>query len=255
MMNFPLNLAVGFAQPVNQVGNYVYYKAGSAGGADPSIKVKTDQGDEYILMPGQGFRLDKKTFTNLQVTNAGGVATIIGLLMIADGGFFDNRVTGSVEVIDGGKARTLAGSAFIGTSNAAATAGNYGFVQLWNPPGSGKNIIVERITASSATAGAFGMFVANVAIANSSGVTPVSKKAAAGVPASVTQIRYEINAVGTVTGSSGFMDSRSNQANSSVEFKVVEPIIVTPGYGVHVGTGVTNQDIRAVFEWFEESNA
>jgi hypothetical protein len=103
-------------------------------------------------MPGQGFRLDKKTFTNLQVTNYGGQATIIGALLIADGGFFDNRVTGSVEVIDGGRTRALNNGSFIGTNGIAGSAGNISHLQMWNPVGSGVNVFVDSMSMGALAA-------------------------------------------------------------------------------------------------------
>ncbi|MBN9357540.1 MAG: hypothetical protein J0I15_13890 [Herbaspirillum huttiense] len=249
MMNFPLNLAVGAAQPVSQVGNYVYYKAGSAGGADPSIKVKTDLGDEYILMPGQGFRLDKRTFTNLQVTNAAGQATIIGMLLIADGGFFDNRVTGSVEVIDGGKARTLAGGAFMGGVQCPAGAGLYSHLQLWNPPGSGKNIIIESATYSSSQNGGV-FFRTNAAALSSLQGNGVAKLAGAAV--SAAELRYQtINAY--QSGNNMLVLNLSAGQFSTFNFK--EPVVLKPGNGFLIIETIANVDITGCIEWYEESNA
>lgn len=250
MMNFPLNLVVNGMQPVSQVGNYVYYKAGSAGGADPSIKVKTDLGDEYILMPGQGFRLDNRFFNNLQVTNAGGQATVIGMLLIADGGFFDNRTTGSVEVIDGGKSRTLGGGAFMGGVQCGTTAGQNSHVQIWNPLGSGKNVIVESITYSSNSNGGILFRTGNVAAANMLG-NGVSKLAG-GAVASVAQLRYQTNATGLGGGNMMIVGIAAAQF-STYTFK--EPVVVPPGQGLLVLQGTQAADVTGNFEWYEESNA
>lgn len=69
MIDFPFKLAVGEAVQANLYGSNVKYVVGSAGGADPSIKVKTDGGDEYVLLPGQGFSFKNKVFTKLNISN------------------------------------------------------------------------------------------------------------------------------------------------------------------------------------------
>ncbi|OXY50506.1 hypothetical protein P730_19375 [Salmonella enterica subsp. enterica serovar Enteritidis str. SHSE004] len=247
MMNFPLNLAVGAAQPVSQVGNYVYYKAGSAGGADPSIKVKTDLGDEYILMPGQGFRLDKRTFTNLQVTNAAGQATIIGMLLIADGGFFDNRTTGSVEVVDGGKARTLAGSAFVGYGFQGGSAGNISQVMLWNNGNGLKSLFVEQISifvGNTAVQG-IGMRSASASIGGTM-VTAKSKKLGS-TDSTTAEIRYISGALGGTVA-----DTMMNLTQGTSIFKCSEPIVIPPGKGLLLFNGVANDSLGVNFEFFEE---
>lgn len=250
MMNFPLNLAVGAAQPVYQVGNYVYYKSGSAGGADPSIKVKTDLGDEYILQPGQGFRLDNRVFGNLQITNAGGVNTIIGQVLIADGGFFDNRVTGSVEVIDGGKNRTLAASVFYGYGYSVPVANQYGYVQLYNPAASGKRVVLGQITyAANQAASVIGHLTIY-----SSGLASFwgnAKNKNIGAPDSSAQIRTQQSAgvLSTAYMADLYMPGALNQT-----LKFNEPIILTPGTGVMIDSPM-GVGLSANFEFYEEVNA
>ena len=248
MMNFPLNLAVGFAQPVNQVGNYVYYKAGSAGGADPSIKVKTDQGDEYILLPGQGFRLDKKTFTNLQVTNAGGQATIIGALLIADGGFFDNRTTGSVEVIDGGKNRTLAGGAFLAAGYKSGLAGNGVAALLWNPAGSGKRLVMSAFAVNSATSTAMNVSAATATYGAKQGNG--NSKMLGGA-----QSVGELWAGNGAAPAGTVLMSISAVAAQVFEKKFAEPLVIRPGNGFAIFSGGSGADLGCYFEYFEETDA
>ncbi len=247
MMNFPLNLAVGFAQPVNQVGNYVYYKAGSAGGADPSIKVKTDQGDEYVLMPGQGFRLDKKTFTNLQVTNYGGQATIIGALLIADGGFFDNRMSGSVEVIDGGRTRALNNGSFMGVAAIGPGAGNIGIVQLWNPAASGKNVFVDSVKINSAAANGIYMLDSNAALP-----TLYSTAAPKRLGGSVSVMELRVNQQAAQPAGRN-MWSGSVAAGSVIPIDLKGSILIPPGYGLMVNGNTAAVNINASFEWYEET--
>lgn len=249
MMNFPLNLPATGMQPVYQVGNYVYYTAGTAGGADPSIKVKTDLGDEYILKPGQGFRLDSRTFGSLQISNAGGAATIIGMVTIADGGFFDNRVTGSVEVIDGGKARTLGGGAFMASTQCVAGAGQNPYIELWNQVGSGKNVVLESVSYSSTVNGGIGFKLHNVGISTFA-ANGISKFAGAAVSLASLRTQASAAAIG-----GGNLIQTSINAGTFQTFAFKEPIVLPPGNGFLIVQSTQATDVSAAFEWYEESNA
>ncbi len=249
MMNFPLNLAVNGTASLSQVGNYVYYSTGSAGGADQSLKVKTDAGDEYILKPGQGFRLDGRNFNTLLFSNNANAATIVGTVLIADGGFFDNRVAGSVEVIDGGKARTLGGGAFMGGVQGGSTAGQYTHVQIWNPAGSGKNVIVESVTYSSGGNGGIYMRTNAAALGSLLGNGPA--KLANGA-LSAAELRYQTLAAFAGGGNMLVLNLAAGQFST---FTFKEPVVLKPGNGFLVIQTIGGNDVNAAFEWYEESNA
>ena len=260
MMNFPVNLAVNGFQPVNQYGNYVYYKAGSAGGADPTIKVKTDGGDEYFLMPGQGFRLDKSTFTSLIITNYANAGTITGTLVIADGAFFDNRVIGTVDIagvvsvngtvttIDKGHDRSVAGATYVAGVTVPA-GGGQAFEQLWNPVGSGKNVIVssfELMTNPSAslmvslTTGALASQVAN----------GVQNKNLGSAVAAVAQLRTQQG--GTLTGKVKLFDLQL-QSITTKQYKFSDPLIIRPGYGLLFEGSIDGAaSVTGLFDFYEE---
>lgn len=244
-MNFPINLAVNASQQVSQVGNYVYYSSGSAGGADPSLKIKTDGGQEYILLPGQGFNLGTVNFNSLFITNAAGQQTIIGKLLIADGGFFDNRVTGQVEVIDGGMARTLGDVAFMGIGGSAASAGKYSSVHLFNPTAD-KAIILKRLSASSQAGGSLFVSPVSAAAANLSGNAKSKRVGSATV--SNAAIRWDQTAAQYVDRY--FVQNIA--ANAIYDLKFEEPLAIMPGYGVAVW-GALAQDINAAFEFYERA--
>lgn len=214
----------------------------------PPIKVKTDLGDEYILQPGQGFRLDNRTFGNLQITNAGGVNTIIGQVLIADGGFFDNRVTGSVEVIDGGKNRTMAGVAFIGAVGEAPGSGQNTSVQLWNPYSNTKNLIVPRLTASSSNSGgSIGLYRAIAALPTAQGNGKAKKL---GGPISSALMYSQVGAAMSAADKIYY-----NTIQGGLPFLIVfaEPIVVPPGFGITAMQALTNNDLQVTYEWYEES--
>lgn len=248
MMSFPINLAVNAMQPVSQVGNYVYYSAGSAGGADPSIKVKTDGGDEYTLLPGQGFRLDGRSFNLLMISNAGNAATIIGKVLIADGGFFDNRTTGSVEVIDGGKNRTLAGGAFIASGYKSGLAGNGVAALLWNPVGSGKRLVMSAFGVNSATSTAMNVSAATASYGAKQGNG--NSKMLGGA-----QSVGELWAGNGAAPAGTVLMSISAVAAQVFEKKFAEPLVIRPGNGFAIFSGGSGADLGCYFEYFEETDA
>ncbi len=248
MIDFPFKLAVGEAVQANIYGSMVKYVIGSAGGADPSIRVKTDGGDEYVLLPGQGFKFDNKAFTKLNISNAGGVTPVIGRLLLADSDFIDNRTSGSVEVIDGGKNRTMAGITFMGLVGSPPAAAKYSHTQLFNPANSGKNLIIEAVTFST-TGTNLSCYLrsSNAALTTLSGPGSCKKL---GAPASVGTMYSDANAVllGTAT-----LHAFDSSPNVPFTYRCNEPIICPPGFGLIAANGWVNNQLDVNYEWYEEN--
>jgi len=248
MQNFPLNIPINQTNTTFIQGRFLYYESGSAGGADASIKIVItgSDGTEVILKPGQGFRL-ADSYTSLTILNNKNQAGIIGNLVIDDGSFFDNRVVGNVEVIDGGKARTMAGGAFMGAASVAPGAGLKAVTQLWNPAGSGKNLIVSQLTANVGNmdgyyfAASQGNTVATIANGQSK---KIGGAAAVGI--------IQCGPLAAVVTLGIPMQSFSLQAQSSYTFKLTEPIVIPPGYGLVGYPSAANNPAGASFEWYEE---
>lgn len=169
-------------------------------------------------------------------------------VQISGGGAGSNRVLGEVAVIDGGRARVLAGLAFIGYAYAAPVVGNLSHVQLWNPGASGKNLVVEQVSTFTQGAGLSGFagLGANVALTGLIG-SPPSKKVG-GAASAVAQLRSQANAAIL-----GLLPSMFNMTIQGPLFKPNEPIIVPPGFGLNIVNGADNQDLGAHFEYFEEA--
>jgi len=151
MQYYDLNIGVTGSRFIDVRASFIYFLNGSAGGSDTTIKVKNESGgDEILLKPGQAFRLPNGQFYNRWIiSNYLGQAAIVGQLLLGEGDFFDGRISGSVEVIDGGKARVLADATYIGAASQIAVAAQNSHCQLWNPAGSGENLIVEQIFLAS----------------------------------------------------------------------------------------------------------
>jgi hypothetical protein len=247
MTNYPLLIAAGATLSINTQSSFVYYESASAGGADTSIKLVTENGDEFILKVGQGARL-KKDFKSLYVSNVKGQGTIIGNLVLSDGDFVDHRVVGTVEVIDGGKNRTMAGIAFMVGGGSGAVAAQMSQSQLWNPVGSNVNIVLSTISLSASSATSYTIGPTAQAPMTGLNRTGISKKVGAG--AAKGEARGQASAVNLVTGA---MQYGYLQANVVYPYKFSEPIVLMPGFGLGVALDQPNVGLLTTFEWYEEA--
>lgn len=169
-------------------------------------------------------------------------------IQIAGGGAGSDRVLGEVSVINGELARVKAGACFIGPVNQAGVAGQYSYTELWNPAGSGKNLILNKISAQCLTA-AVSLYVArhNAALATLAG-NGISKITSGGTGAA--ELRAGTNAV-LVGAPMGYFAIAA--ASDSKDFDFSEPLIIQPGAGVLVNTLLFNVNLSATFQWIEES--
>lgn len=230
-------------------GKYIAYYAGSAGGGDSTITVRHDLSSTgVILKPGQAYRLppDKGAATEWTLSPFTAGSAIKGTVVIGDGRIDDARISGSVEVIDGGKARTIAGIAYTGYGFTAAGAGLLSHVQLWNAAGSGKNLIVEQLVISSDLTGSFGVRFHNAALSTILNTVPNKKASGA---ASAATLRSQTNA--TALGSASLWGGFSSNTSQAL-FTPKEPIIVEPGFGLVALNSSPNANLTATFEFYED---
>lgn len=249
MQLYDITIAPNNTRQLDAPGSYFYYYNGSAGGADSTITMRgLSSGLRIVLKPGQAFRLPRgESETSWVLTNFSNTATIVGTVIVGDGDITDNRVTGSVEVVDGGKNRSLSGNAFSAIVTQAAVAGQYQYVQLWNPSGSNKNLIVESVAVSTTIAGECGCFQYNTQL-TASVATPACKRNA--YASSVGQLKNGSFAAFLI--SNGFFMDGYLQANLIYEKDFKEPIIIEPGKGLCLATPPSAAVIGS-YEYFEES--
>lgn len=243
------SVAPGGVRELHCQGSYVYFYAGSAGGADATIGVKMDaRGERVLLMPGQAFRMEPgQQAQRWIISNHAGQATISGRLVIGSGQIDDNRVTGSVEVIDGGKNRSRGNGAYTMPNGVTAGAGLYPFHGIYNPAGSGKVVMVNGITMSSTTAQAIYLEY-GAGDPGGSVNTPVNKNV--GGVSSVAALGRQ--------GSSGAAPGNALvyvnvQANNTFDFKFSEPVVINPGYYVRAIGGTVATELGSTFQFYEES--
>jgi hypothetical protein len=209
-----------------------------------AVNVRLDIGGRLAnIQAGEGYK--GRQFQGLEISDASG-AVNTGWILVADDDYTNNRVVGEVSVIDGGKARTLSNRALSYWTQKGQIAAEYSAVQLWNPAGSGANLIIEKITIASLINTGFSHAQHNVALAAVLG-TPMSKLLGA-VSASVCQPR-----AASAAAMAGQAFAISNgAASNSIIFQPPEPIVVPPGWGHIVWGQALNADISATWDWFEE---
>lgn len=171
-------------------------------------------------------------------------------VQIAGGGVGSDRVLGEVSVIEGGRARTLAGQAFGATFGATPAAGNYQFFQLWNPAGTGKRVVVQEITVLSdqtAVSQAVRLAFHAAAVGAVRAVNP--RKLRAG-PAPSCEVRELAQATPILAGGAmGFTWVSKGQVQPIV---LKDPLIILPGEGLLFETTVAAVHVQVGAQWFEE---
>lgn len=248
MNDFPFSLAVGQVLPITMQGNYMAFAECTAGPQFATLRVQAESGGyTFRLKPGQSIRLPESS-NGFKISNADAVNTIDGVLKVGGSGsdFNDNRITGDVSIIDGGRSRTLVNQAFMGVASCPAVAAQFSQSQLWNPPASGKRIVVKSIAVGSTAAQQVILRTAVAPLANANGFC---KSKLSGGADGVCQIRYENNAAPSGVNQ---LDITYMVANDSKLRPFTEPLVLLEGAGLNVAGGTVNVAQVAIFETVEE---
>lgn len=200
------------------------------------------------VLAGQGLR--GYQFKRLTLRNRSGVGNVVRLL-VADELFIDDRITGSVEVIDGGRNRSMVSAAFMGVGYSNAGAGLNAHVQLYNPPGSGKRLVVKSVKVIAYVES----WNADLRMLNSPLVGNESAPACKmlGGASGVAQLRDQAHDSLLFSGGS-LMTFGGASAGSSDAFRFEEPILIGPGSGIVVFLYQQGKALQVPIEWFEEPN-
>ena len=245
VQSYDLNIPVGQSQAIDVAGDCVQFISAIDPFAVIEIRPNFAQGN-ITLKPGQGMRFSEQVQRWI-VFNKGSVA-LTGALLIGTGDFFDQRISGTVDVIDGGKARTLGGIAMMGYGVIAAVAAKFSRVQLWNPAGSGKRLCVESVIGSTGATPTFMYAQYSAAPLGTLIQNGISKMS--GGTASVATINVDTTAVSAVWA--GTLFAISLPASGSLPQKLVEPIVLMPGSGLIMWATTGNADLGTSFEWYED---
>lgn len=203
-------------------------------------ELRDEEAGTSIRLP-QGFEAVQLTSATAQT-----VAFTVG-----QGDIQKDRISGEVSVINGELARVLANRCFAGQAIQAAVAGQYSHVQLWNPAGSGKRVLVSRLWVSNGTGAplSFAARLHNAALTTLLNTVP--SKLAGGAD-STAELRAQ--AAPAVIPTSKVYASLIANAGDSPAFFLSEPIVLVPGYGLVLYAGAVNQTMPASFQLTEEAN-
>lgn len=247
-----LVLGIGESREVDFVGEYfelrsAVYPLALIELLDRSGSVRarlTDPLESDYVRPG--------LFEKVRITNGATAQTVKFAYGTGDAGSRRNSgnvtvqgtvgVSGTVSVVDGGKARTLANQvfgyrAFIG----AAGAGIYNYGQLWNPVGSGKRLVIKSLMCSGASAT---VMIGDAVIGVANG-TVKSKLSGGAAPAAAS---YLAQTAGALAGTTSQVDSIPNGVPNVQQ----EPIVIKPGYGLIIGGDVANVPVTLTAHFIEE---
>lgn len=238
-MQFDFNLSANGGMNIETAGRFVKYVRGTG-----KIRVRFDKGGYIDLLPGQGCTgLD---FSRLTVEDRSG-ALNAGVLLAGAFMFQDDRISGTVDVVDGGRTRTLAGQAFYGSVGIASAAGNNGHVGLLNPGASGLRVTVSGFLVTLTADGYVNVSgMANVLTT----LAGYGKNKKVGGADSVSQLRYE-SVPSTYYQTNPPMVCLFAKAGVLVPQVFKEPIVLEPGQGLLMYTG-TGANMNTSFEYLEE---
>jgi hypothetical protein len=192
---------------------------------------------------GQGVR-DAGGFDRFIVTST---ETQIVDMQVLLGEAVDNRVTGDVSVIDGELARSLNDLSFVGSGGTGPILAQFSHQQLWNPAGTGRDLVIDTLWLSRGAAGGI-FFRWNQAALAVAGTTPRSKRLNAAAVATVALSNSENNAAAFGTA---FNLLYVTAANDAREYRPRKPIIVEPGYGFIVAPDVVNVSVQVGYDYWE----
>lgn len=160
----------------------------------------------------------------------------------------NRRTAGIVSVVDGGRARTLAGVAYTGSCYCGAVVGQFSHSQIWNPTTT-KNIIISQVILTSASSQNLVLRAHAAAFATvASQANPASKKI--GGADSGMQF-FTTNNVGTAATGKFFGNLGVTPFNTTT-YRFSEPLIITPLQSLVVCSQTANTDVSATFEMYEE---
>lgn len=119
MQPYDLNIPASGSQMVAAVGEYIRCAASLVGVTETAIEITPLGGTTFKLLPGQAVNL-KKQYSRWLIRNTSGAGSLVGEVMIGDGEFTGERVTGSVTVANA-QSRNGAYSQSVATVTTAAS--------------------------------------------------------------------------------------------------------------------------------------
>lgn len=223
-----------------------FFKLTSATG---TLEVAIDDGGFVPVLPGQGFK-PAGGFNALTIRDTSNAANV-GRITIGDGDFIDDRISGEVSVIDGGRSITVTGRAFIAVGYVSAGAGQWAATALWNKSTTHR-LVLKQVRYEYLAGGGY---IPVQRLINATfgvvGSAPVNKDSN-GPTSSNSEVRNLING-GAAPAHIGEMAIDVAMGTwRTITFE--QPIVLEPGFGYMFTQNVAaGSQFAAVWDYFEEA--
>lgn len=150
----------------------------------------------------------------------------------------------TVTATDRWYAEIRAGRAFTGTGDVGAVVGEFSHIQLFNPAGSGRILLVHRFVVTALNVIAISMFTHNTELTTDNGA---GANLLAGSTAGQGHVRQQTNVSVLGTEVRGWIIV----ANNPLDFVKEWDFELGEGEGIHVACTSTNQRIVTFTDWTE----
>lgn len=229
-------------------GERIYYPEGSI---DLSIKLDSNSEDAIPLRPKQAITCPFKKFY-LSSSVAGSVTLFVSKPWWVNVAGYEVDVDVVREVNDDQSLwwRASQGDAFLGGKQRAAVAAQFSFVGLWNPVGSGVNVLLEQIAHSGGAAAFYRALFSMTSNLGGAATSLANKLLGGAAPSCVVYSGTDAvygGGVGTIIG------ALPGNANANVDsvLPLSRAVVIPPGAGLYMWTGTVNVDLFCFFEWLE----
>jgi len=195
------------------------------------------------------FSRPKEGFNTIQISSAQAQSIRI---FVGSGDAGTRRISSTVQVVDGGRARTIAGAAYVAVAGAAAGVGQYAGVGMFNIS-TGVRAVVKQLRLGGDVTGNWDLKGVGVTFGLPS-VAPAAKLV--GGADSVSIESRSLNNGGAAVVFTKTFDRIYVGANQQVQLRFEEPIVLNPGAGLVItniaGLGAAANIFMAA-EFSEES--
>lgn len=249
MQLYDISVEPNKTRQLDAQGSYFYYYSGDAGGADTTITIRgLSSGLRIILKPGQAYRLPQgNKETSWVLTNYTNTATIVGNVIVGDGDITDNRITGSVEVIDSSQNRVNANIAFGSSIRIATQVGYQNSLGISNPSTSTKKVFVNEVSIYTSDATTGFLFITNGNFGTSDNTYPTGFSKNGGTRnLNKSVLGYDVPAVGVSYSANGLSLIRI-PAGGSFTKKFSDPICINPNYRFGFSTYINPSVVGEIF--------
>ena len=250
---FGVTVAGGQSQALNVAARFVYVDSMALGG---ELWLVGD-GVEVRLIVGRQVDLSGVE-TSVRLENRSG-SSVDCVLIFGNIRVSDHAIVGTVGVIDGTVEAVKNGLSYMCTGWQPAVASEYSNIQLWNPVGSGRLLVVSMLSGRQgnglAAVGTIGFFrsvaplgtdvvaLGRGAIMSNDLIETVNDSGA---------LLLSGSQVGSSSQSSMFRLSQPLGVDYEDQHDVKHPILLREGCGLTIQTGGVNQSTRGTFQFSSE---